>query len=264
MQLLRTLALTLGCAAGVMNVSAQNGDDRDNRHATESADDQARRPSYQQGVQHAQDDLANHRGRNYRAQYNNNADREAYQAGYDRVYNGQNQTWTGYGKAIEIQNDQTRRPSYQQGAQQAQDDLANHRNRNYRDQYDNDSDRSAYRAGYDQVYNRQAPNAYGYGDNNGRRDNGWNNPNQNGNAGRWERGEQNLAAENGFRDGTADGMSDRRYGRRSRSSRTNNYKNALRGYSYGDRNEYRNAYRQSYQRGYEQGYTNNNGYYGRP
>ena len=95
-QLLWTLALALGATVGVVSSSAQDSgsgeqhrQDQANRQAAENQNDQAKRPSYQQGAQHAQDDIANNRNRNYRGQYDNDQDRTAYQAGYDQAYGQQ-------------------------------------------------------------------------------------------------------------------------------------------------------------------------------
>ncbi len=158
-------------------------------------------------------------------------------------------------------NDQAQRPAYQEGAKHAQEDVANKRQKNYRGQYDNDLDRSAYQAGYDQVYGQENRNQNGR-TSDGRYDNSQN-------AQRNDRyrfdghpnSSENIAERNGLRDGTTDGESDRRSRHRSRAAQTSNYRNALRGYGSGDKNQYRIIYRQSYQRGYQQAY-NGNGYYG--
>jgi hypothetical protein len=51
--------------------------------------------------------------------------------------------------------------------------------------------------------------------------------------------EQSIAEQNGLRDGRTDGAFERRHGRRFRAGQTNNHRSAMRGYSYGDRNQYK-------------------------
>jgi len=88
------LALTLCATLGVLNSAAQDRDQQDKRtqdqgghQPNDNHNDQAKRPAYQQGARHAQEDMANNHVRNYRGQYGNDQDRAAYRSGYDQAYN---------------------------------------------------------------------------------------------------------------------------------------------------------------------------------
>ena len=154
---------------------------------------------------------------------------------------------------------QSTSPAYQQGMRHGQEDRAKNRDRRYRGQFNNDGDRSAYQAGYDQAYgvgNGQ------YGDRDRRNGEGsyargaYGSP-----YGSYNRG-GNPAQQVGYQDGVNDGRSDRQTGHSSRATQQQAYKNADHNYNaaYGDRQQYKNMYRQAYQQGYQQGYNGGGSY----
>lgn len=152
--------------------------------------------------------------------------------------------------------DLTRNPNYQRGRTQGMSDGAANRSQRYRGNFNNDYDRQAYQAGYNQGFqdgraqynNRGNRGQYGrngqygqngpYGQNNGQYGN-------------------NQAVQIGAQDGLNDGRTDRATGHSNRPTQGDNYKNALRGYnpSMGGENAYKALYRQGYTPAYQQGYT---------
>jgi hypothetical protein len=72
----------------------KNDKNKDNDYANNS--------NYQQGWTHGQDDRANNRPRRYRVRPNNDADRRAYESGYDQGYqtygSGQSGQYGQYGR----------------------------------------------------------------------------------------------------------------------------------------------------------------------
>jgi hypothetical protein len=133
---------------------------------------------------------------------------------------------------------------YNQGLTQGQYDREHSRGRKYRLNSNNEADRQAYRAGYDQGYdsynaqNDPYPQSGQYGQNRNGRYNNANNP--------------------GFRAGsqygTTDGRNDRAAGRPWKYGSA--YAHSDRGYNniYGDKNTYRQQYQLGYQQGYQQAY----------
>jgi hypothetical protein len=159
-----------------------------------------------------------------------------------------------------IYNNQATNPAYQQGMRHGQEDRAGNRERRYRGSFDNDRDRAAYQAGYDQAY---TANNGQYGDRDRRWENGRDTYGRSAYGspyGTYNRG-GNPAQQVGFQDGVNDGSSDRQSGHSFRVTQQQAYKNADHNYSpsYGDRQQYKNMYRQAYQQGYQQGY-NGGGY----
>jgi len=177
--------------------------------------------AYQQGMIDGRRDRNANQAPNYRQQYDNDNDRAAYQAGYDRSYNNRN--------------------SY---------DNSNGQYSDSRDRYDRDHNGNADR-GPNGV--RRDDNAGNQGNNGGAYDRG----NANGQYGQYGNGQQNPAFHNGFRDGMNDGRNDYQSGRSSSPTNTSNYRNATAGYdrSTGGQDQYRDLYRQGYMRGYQRGYN---------
>jgi hypothetical protein len=157
--------------------------------------------------------------------------------------------------------DVTNNPNYQRGVTQGQNDGRRNRSQQYRATFNNDWDRRAYRAGYDQGFqaglaqynSRPSSGRYGHGGQYG----------QNGQSGRNGQYGQygSQAAQIGAQDGMNDGRSDRATGHSNRPTQGDNYKNALRGYnsSFGGETAYKASYRQAYGPAYQQGY-NGQGY----
>lgn len=140
-------------------------------------------------------------------------------------------------------------PSYKQGWNHGQEDRAGNRARQYRVHPDNDADRRAYEAGYDEGYqnnDRQRGNgAYGqygsrqYGSNNN----------------------QNVAYNNGFQQGLKYGQSDRSSGHSNRPTYSSTYQNGSNGYgNSGDRMNYKRTFQEGFRAGYDQGYNGRGGY----
>jgi len=143
--------------------------------------------------------------------------------------------------------------AYQQGLREGQDDRAHNRGQRYRGRFNNDRDRAAYQAGYDQGYG--AARQYGDRDRRNEQDayrgGAYGSP-----YGNYNRG-GNPAQQVGYQDGVNDGSSDRATGHSFRPTEQQAYKNADHNYSaaYGDRQQYKDMYRQAYQQGYQQGYS---------
>ncbi|MBZ5568911.1 MAG: hypothetical protein LAN64_13805 [Acidobacteriia bacterium] len=141
-------------------------------------------------------------------------------------------------------------PNYQRGWQHGQEDRINKHARAYRVHPDNDADRRAYEAGYDQGYtgrygqNSQYGRPYRIGP--GHRPFGDN--------------IQNGAYNNGFQEGLGYGQADRNNGHSNRPTYSSTYQKGTNGYnsSYGSQTAYKNAFREGYKAGYAQGY--NEGY----
>ncbi len=113
-------------------------------------------------------------------------------------------------------------------------------------EYDNDRDD---RRGRDYDYDRD--------DRRGRDSDRYDNRN-----GRYNRQEiYRIAQQNGYQDGLRRGQETRRSNRRSEYDRTDEYRNASRGYrsEYGDRNAFQQGYREGFRRGYEEGYRSTSG-----
>jgi len=152
--------------------------------------------------------------------------------------------------------DITRNPYYQRGRTRGQDDAAANRSQRYRPNFNNDYDREAYQAGYDQGVQD------GRAQYNGRHNRGQYEPNdQYGRGGQYGQNNgqygNNQAVEIGAQDGLNDGRTDRQTGHSNRPTQGDNYKNALRGYnsSMGGENAYKALYRQGYGPAYQRGYT---------
>ena len=170
-----------------------------------------------------------------------------------------------HGHGHDKDNDNANNSNYQRGFSHGQDDGANNRNHQYRMRLDNDADRRAYEAGYDQGY--QDNNRRGQYDHD-RDANGDNN----GHYGQYGHNgsNRNPGSQTGFHDGLNDGQQDRLTGHSNRPTKGDNYKNATRGYnsSLGGETQYKESYRQAYVQGYQQGYERNGqlgeyGQYGR-
>lgn len=129
---------------------------------------------------------------------------------------------------------------YQQGLSHGQADRANNQSHQYRLQPNNADDRRAYETGYDRGFqnNRDAD-----------RDNSERDVRSESNG--------NLAMQNGFQDGSNEGLQDRQAGHSSRATRHHNYKEGDRGYSssFGSKEQFKASYRQAYIRGYDKGYN---------
>jgi hypothetical protein len=207
---------------------------------------------YQQGLSNGQEDRANNRPHQYRMHPDNDADRHAYESGYDQGFQNQN-------------SDNANNSLYQQGLSNGQEDGANNRSHQYRLHPDNDADRRAYESGYDQGFQNNSRSGTNRGQD---RDANGNYNGQNGQYGQYGP-DGNVAAQNGFQDGANDGLQDRQAGQSSRATKHDSWKHGDRGYnsSFGSKDQYKVSYRQGYTRGYQQGYNgqsfqNNNGQYG--
>ena len=236
--------------------------------------DYTRNRNYQLGLNDGREDGARNRDRRYRLRTNNDADRRAYQAGYDqgyqdarrggydrdrdRNYNGPNGPSGQYGRNVPYGN--INNLAAQAGAQDGLNDgrkdrATGHSNRptegdNYRSATrgfpggDGETDykatyRQAYVPAYQRGYNEQSSGGYGQTSPYGRYD--------------------NLAAQMGAQDGLNDGRKDRATGHSNRPTQGDNYKNATRGFPGGDgETAYKAAYRQAYTTAYERGYNEQN------
>jgi hypothetical protein len=164
----------------------------------------------------------------------------------------------GYGYPDRRYQDRDDRQAYRQGLEQGRSDAARHRGFHPgTNRYREADDRRAYMEGYQAGYNsggrgdhdrdrdrdRDRDNGGYYGNNGSYGNRGYGNVNQ-------------VAQQNGYRDGMNDGRKDRATGHSFRPTQDDNYKNAP-GYSsnMGDRQQYKNIYRQGYQQGYQLGYN---------
>jgi hypothetical protein len=144
---------------------------------------------------------------------------------------------------------------YQQGLKHGQADRANNQAHQYRLQPNDADDRHAYESGYDQGYqnSRDANSDY---------------RGQNAHYGARSEPNDNVASQNGFQDGSNDGLQDRQGGHSSRATKRHNYKEGDRGYSSSSgasrwhtsadratKDKYKASYRQAYIQGYEKGYN---------
>jgi len=142
--------------------------DRDHGHDNDRDDNNGynNNARYQQGLNEGQNDRQRYHARRYRFNSNNDQDRRAYQAGYDRGY----ESWNGL--RGDRGNDQFGRNSnpgfrmgYTDGSTDGQNDRRlskqqkyglgyKHPDRGYVSSYgDKDSYKQQYRAGYEQGYN---------------------------------------------------------------------------------------------------------------
>ena len=143
--------------------------------------------------------------------------------------------------------DFTNNRHYQDGLRDGQEDRANHRDHQYRQNFGNDdNDRRAYEAGYNQ----------GYQQNDGGRDRNDSNWDRDGHGhGHDHDSFQNPGARMGFQDGTNDGQSDRTARRKFKYGK--GYRHPDRGYvsSYGDKQAYEQQYREAYEKAYQESYS---------
>ena len=160
------------------------------------------------------------------------------------------------GRGHDRDGEYSRNRNYQRGITDGREDGARNRDRRYRLRTNNDYDRRAYQAGYDQGY-QDTRRRDGYGRNNNDNYNGqYGRPN-----GQYEQNGRNanLAAQMGAQDGLHDGRTDRATGHSNRPTQGDNYKNATRGFAGGDgQTAYKATYRQAYTPAYQQGYAEQN------
>ena len=142
--------------------------DRDNRNdgAYNDADRYNNNASYQQGMRQGEHDRQRNRERRYRYYSNNNQDRQAYAAGYDRGY----ESWNGLrGERGNDQFGRNANPGFRMGYTDGSTDGQNDRRLNKQQKYglgykhpdrgytssygDKDSYKQQYRVGYEQGYN---------------------------------------------------------------------------------------------------------------
>ena len=66
-----------------------------------------------------------------------------------------------------------------------------------------------------------------------------------------------MATQNGYQDGSNDGLQDRQAGHSSRATKHRSYGHGNRGYeaSFGSKDQYKASYREAYIQGYEKGYN---------
>ena len=149
--------------------------------------------------------------------------------------------------------DYTRNRNYQLGLSDGREDGSRHRDRQYRLRTNNDYDRRAYQAGYDQGYQ----DTWRRDDRDRGRDGYYNGPNgPGGQYGRPAPYNNNSAAQMGAQDGLNDGRKDRATGHSNRPTEGDNYKNANRGFPGGDgETDYKATYRQAYVPAYQRGYN---------
>ena len=162
----------------------------------------------------------------------------------------------GHDKDRDDDRDYSRNRNYQLGMNDGRDDAASHRDRRYHLRTNNDDDRRAYQAGYDQGYQN-----YGRGGDDRDRGRDGNYDGRNGPGGQYGRSAPyppvgNQAAQFGAQDGLNDGRKDRATGHSNRPTEGDNYRNATRGFPGGDgETNYKATYRQAYVPAYQRGYN---------